>query len=475
MMVTNIGRSISLLAVFATAGLGGAARANAGPPDLAIKEEIARRIAVDPGTMLDHYDVKIREGIVALEATVDTPYRDRRAVDIAKDVKGVRAVVDRIVVRRFHRRPLFLKQDVVDTLAAAPALESSRVITQVERDGEVTLTGTVDSYAQLHLAEALALDVKGVTGVDNNLGVEIRFKRPDGEITQDVESQLASDVRVDAGAIDVQVDDGHVRLSGAVASALERVNAEEDARVMGVRSVDASGLDVDRASGWLERELPALPPNRRLRRAIEDAWTFDGRVEPVRMAAHVDRGLVVLVGSARSAAERQAAAEDAADAVGALGVIDRLVLDRLSRADRVIEARVRAALRAEPLLDPYKLELFAIAGDVYLTGTTTSSYLRQLAGAVAAGARGVHRISNNITVAPPPLAASDAELERAVERELFWSPYVDNRDITVRTRHGEVTLRGTVDSWLELDEARHEALAVGASAVHNLLAVRGWR
>ena len=463
---------LALLAFFVPAT---AARAAERPTDAAIKNEVARQLAIDPGTMLEHYDVSVRRGIVELQAKVDTLYRERRALALAQNVRGVRGVVDRIEVRKQRRKPLFLKQDVDDALMTAPSIESFRVITQVDPDGEVTLTGTVGSYAQLHLAEALVLDVKGVTGVNNNLGVEVAFARPDDVIKQDVESRLASDPKVDAGTIDVKVKRGRVELFGTVGSEMERVHAWQDGRVMGARSVAVAGLDVD---PWvcdrMRREVDPTPGDRRLRRAIRDAWSLDPRVKPLRMAMHVDRGLVTLVGSARSTEERRAAAQDAANAVGAIDVVDRLAVSGPMASDRTLESRVRAALRREPLLDGYALQLFAIDGDVYLTGSTTSRTLRQLAGDIAAETRGVRRVSNNITVEPPPLARSDAELERAVEQELFWSPYVDDRDVSVSVRRGAVTLRGTVDSWFQLDEARREARSVGARQVQNLLAVRGW-
>ena len=56
--------------------------------------------------------------------------------------------------------------------------------------------------------------------------------------------------------------------------------------------------------------------------------------------------------------------------------------------------------------------------------------------------------------------------------ELYWSPYIDEDDITVHVNSGVVTLNGTVDSWFERNLANQSAWEGGARHVINKLRVR---
>jgi hypothetical protein len=66
---------------------------------------------------------------------------------------------------------------------------------------------------------------------------------------------------------------------------------------------------------------------------------------------------------------------------------------------------------------------------------------------------------------------SDNHIKDDIEDELWWSPYVDADEVTVRVEDGRATLTGTVDSWSELRSATENALEGGAIAVDNNLVV----
>ncbi|HME02951.1 MAG TPA: BON domain-containing protein [Solirubrobacteraceae bacterium] len=68
---------------------------------------------------------------------------------------------------------------------------------------------------------------------------------------------------------------------------------------------------------------------------------------------------------------------------------------------------------------------------------------------------------------------SDQTLMNDVGDELFWDPKVDNVAIAVSADDGDVTLRGTVGSFREKQEARKDAERVyGVKSVKNELEVR---
>ncbi len=68
---------------------------------------------------------------------------------------------------------------------------------------------------------------------------------------------------------------------------------------------------------------------------------------------------------------------------------------------------------------------------------------------------------------------TDQTLTSNVTEALFWDPKVDNAAIAVSADSGEITLRGTVGSFREKQEAKKDAARVyGVKSVNNELEVR---
>jgi osmotically-inducible protein OsmY len=108
------------------------------------------------------------------------------------------------------------------------------------RDGIVTLTGQVGSYAEKHAAETAARQVHGVTGVAENIEVLLPSdrQRTDGEIAAAAVDRLAWDVSIPRNALTVVVENGQVTITGDVEWHYERDAAEQDVRrLMGVTGV----------------------------------------------------------------------------------------------------------------------------------------------------------------------------------------------------------------------------------------------
>jgi hyperosmotically inducible protein len=81
-------------------------------------------------------------------------------------------------------------------------------------------------------------------------------KAADGWITTKVKSEFAANKGVHATDISVSTTEGKVTLTGTVASAHEKAKATKLARsVKGVKSVDASGLTVQAASGDADKSM----------------------------------------------------------------------------------------------------------------------------------------------------------------------------------------------------------------------------
>jgi len=110
-----------------------------------------------------------------------------------------------------------LKQNVLDELAWEPGLNEAN-IGVTARNGAVTLTGYVGSYAEKCLAERAAGRVSGVRAVGGEL--QIRYAKSAGYGDEDIASRaidlLAWDLCVPSGQVKIKIENGWVTLSGEV-------------------------------------------------------------------------------------------------------------------------------------------------------------------------------------------------------------------------------------------------------------------
>jgi osmotically-inducible protein OsmY len=82
----------------------------------------------------------------------------------------------------------------------------------------------------------------------------------------------------------------------------------------------------------------------------------------------------------------------------------------------------------------------------------------------------VRGISNLITIKP---RVEPVDVKRKIEETFKREAILDANNITVQVTGDEVTLRGSVRSWVERHEAEKAAWAApGVKAVHNYITVR---
>ncbi len=420
-------------------------------------------------------DVETRKGVVSLSGTVDNLLVKERAKKITAGIKGVRSIVDRTVVGpSIDVSDDKVREAVKAALLKDPAADSYEVDVSVE-DGVVTLSGTVQSWAEKQLCKSVAMGVKGVREIKNTIMIEYGLTRTDAEIKSDIKQRLINDVHVDGHIIDVTVDDGRVKLSGTVAGLIEKNRAEADAWVAGVKSVNTDDLEI---VWWVENEIrrrnqTLSRTDMEIQEAVTDAFVYDPRVLSFDIDVTVESGTATLTGIVDNLAAKKAAEQDARNTMGVWRVKNYLkVRPRSVPPNEELEKRVRDQLAMDPFVNLYDVHIDAENGLVYLSGRVNNSYEKNHAEFLTQNVKGVTSIVNNIDFDYTWKKKSDRVIEQNVKDQLLWSLFVNDEDIHVAVDDGIVTLTGKVDNWSELNAAEQNAFKGGAKDVINRLVVR---
>jgi osmotically-inducible protein OsmY len=111
-----------------------------------------------------------------------------------------------------------LQTDVQNAIKWEPLLNAAE-IGVIVKDGVVTLTGVVDSYAKKLEAESAAKKVIGVKALVENIEVKIpnSWTKTSAEIASEVLVALKSNLSVPKDKVTVKVEDGWVSLEGELA------------------------------------------------------------------------------------------------------------------------------------------------------------------------------------------------------------------------------------------------------------------
>ncbi|MBD3182438.1 BON domain-containing protein [Candidatus Poribacteria bacterium] len=446
--------------------------------DKDIKSALEIELTTDEGVASHLIDVNITDGIVTLSGSVDSILSKERAVKVARSIKGIRSVVDRIEVKPVEQSDNQIRKNVEDALFNDPATDSYEIKVKVN-DGMVTLSGNVDSYAEKDLCEQVAKGVKGIKEIDNNIYVDYELERPDYEIKEDVEKLLESDIRVDDGLVEVEVVDGKVNLSGTVGSSEEKNQAKSNAWVSGVNSVDASQLNIEwwARDEMIRQDLYADLSDEKVEQAVKDSFVYDPRVWSFNIDVDASNGSVTLMGTVDNLKAKKAAEKNAENTLGVWRVKNRLkVRPEDEWKDSEIAENVRESLLMDPYIDRYDLTVLSYNGKIHMYGVVDTFFEKNRAEDIASRTKGVVDVQNSIQVDfvtdwRTQTWKQDWEIVEDINSEMFWSPFVDSDDINVAVDDGVATLTGTVATWSERQSATENALEGGAFRVINKLKV----
>ena len=209
-----------------------------------------------------------------------------------------------------------IRRDVEDELRWDPDIDATDIAVGVH-NGVVALSGFVRSYSQRMQAEADAKRVAGVVGVANDIEVRLPVidQRPDPDIVRDAVSALKAELPYSSENIKVIAKEGRLTLEGTVEWNYARERAESAVkRVRGVKGVTNSIA-----------LKPTVAPYE-IRRKIEDAFRRSAEIDASRITVEANGSEVILRGTVKSWAEREAAERAAWAAPGVTKVDDRLTI-----------------------------------------------------------------------------------------------------------------------------------------------------
>jgi osmotically-inducible protein OsmY len=212
---------------------------------------------------------------------------------------------------------LQIQKDVMEQLRWEPFLNASEIGVTV-KNGVVTLTGIVDSYAKKIAAEKAAKKVEGVKAIaeDIQIGVSPAFDKTDSEIAEAVLNALKWHPGIQNEKIKIKVENGDVQLEGDVEWAYQRNNIKDTiVNLAGVRSV-INYINVK----------PNIKPSD-IKQKISAAFNRSAIIDAQKIEAEVSGTTVTLRGKVRSFAEKEDAENAAWAAPGVKMVVNELEIE----------------------------------------------------------------------------------------------------------------------------------------------------
>ena len=216
-----------------------------------------------------------------------------------------------------------------------------------------------------------------------------------------------------------------------------------------------------------------MKSDREIERDVKEELKWEpGLPDAADIAVSVKSGVVTLAGFVKSYTDKYEAEAAAKRVAGVFGVANDIQVRMPSVDERPDPEIARDAVAAIKTQLPFSSEYIKVVvknGWVNLEGQVEWQYQRSTAENAVRRIKGVKGVSNLIQLRP---RAEPSEIKRRIEEAFRRNAEVDANRIIVETNGSEVTLKGTVRSWIEREEAERIAWsAPGVTKVEDRIVV----
>jgi osmotically-inducible protein OsmY len=191
-----------------------------------LQRDVQDAIKWEPSLNAAEIGVTVKDGEVTLTGIVDSYSKKTEAEDAAKNVVGVKVVVEKIEVK--YNNSFATKDDnevaaeIVNAFKWSWRIPKDKVKVKVEK-GWVTLDGELEWNFQKDAAKDVVKNLLGVTGVSNN--ITIKSEREDQIEKRDIENALRRNWSLNDRDIMVKVSGHKATLTGTVDSWYQKSEA----------------------------------------------------------------------------------------------------------------------------------------------------------------------------------------------------------------------------------------------------------
>jgi osmotically-inducible protein OsmY len=182
--------------------------------DKELRDNVLNELDWEPSIDAGAVGVTAADGVVTLSGRVPTYSQKLKAETVARRVKGVRAIIQKLDVRPVGTDDdEALAQRALNLLDWSVTVPPGAVKVAVSH-GLITLTGQVDWEYQRRAAEDAVHKLGGIVGVLNSITLTPRVSPSD--VKARIQSALERYADIEAQKINVEFNDGKVTLTGNV-------------------------------------------------------------------------------------------------------------------------------------------------------------------------------------------------------------------------------------------------------------------